>query len=90
MRIEYDPVKNARNIALRGLSFELAGEFEWNSALIAEDRRKDYGEPRFIAVGLLHGRLHVVVFSPRGQSVRIVSLRRANGREVRRYDESKA
>jgi uncharacterized protein len=53
MKVSYDPAKNARNIADRGLSFELARAFEWGSALIIEDARKDYGEQRFQALGYI-------------------------------------
>ena len=64
MRIRYDPRKNARNIAERGLSFERATDFAWETASIAEDDRKDYPERRFVAVGYLDSRLHVIVLYP--------------------------
>lgn len=44
MKIEFDPEKNARNIELRGISFEEAAQFEWKSALITPDERSDYGD----------------------------------------------
>jgi uncharacterized DUF497 family protein len=44
--ISFDPAKNARNIALRGISFERAVDFDWSLALVLEDLRRDYGEPR--------------------------------------------
>lgn len=47
MPISFDPRKNERNMAERGLSFELVEEFEWDSALVIEDDRRDYGERRF-------------------------------------------
>jgi hypothetical protein len=47
VKISYDPRKNARNLAERGLSFELAEAFEWGSAVIWQDTRRDYGEERF-------------------------------------------
>lgn len=85
MDITYDPTKNVRNIADRGLDFELAQEFEWEMAVIVEDARKDYGERRFQALGMIHGILHMLVFTPRGSAVHIISLRKANKRERRRY-----
>ncbi len=85
MKIEFDPEKNARNIELRGMSFEEAAEFDWEGALIIPDRRRDYGEPRFRAFGLIGNRLHAVVFTPREGAVRVISLRKANRREVLRY-----
>jgi uncharacterized DUF497 family protein len=84
--ISFDPTKDERNIAERGISFSAAEDFEWSTALIAEDLRKDYGERRFQALGLIAGRLHAVVFTPRVGKVHVISLRKANGREVRRYE----
>jgi len=84
--ISFDPAKNERNIASRGISFEVAEQFEWDTALIAEDLRKEYGERRFQAVGLIAGRLHAMVFTPRGGTVHVISLRKANRREMRRYE----
>lgn len=86
MPISFDPQKNDRNIAERGLSFELVEEFEWDSALVVEDSRRDYGERRFQALGLIAGRLHALVFTPRAGRVHVISLRKANRREVRGYE----
>ncbi len=77
---------NARNIATRGISFEQAIEFEWETALIVADTRKDYGERRFQALGLIAQRLHVLVFTPRSGKTHVISLRKANKREVKRYE----
>ena len=84
--ISFDPAKNERNIASRGISFEVAEQFEWDTALIVEDLRKEYGERRFRALGLIAGRLHAMVFAPRGGTVHVISLRKANRREMRRYE----
>lgn len=86
MRISYDPGKNARNIAERGLSFELALAFEWESAIVWPDTRRDYGEARFIALGRIGERVHSLVFTLRSDALHIISLRKANRREVRRYE----
>ncbi|HLD13456.1 MAG TPA: BrnT family toxin [Burkholderiales bacterium] len=86
MNISYDPGKNEKNIAERGISFEQVVEFEWSSALIVEDSRKDYGEPRFQALGFIGKRLHALVFTPRAGLVHVISLRKANRREVKRYE----
>ncbi|MBU4612115.1 BrnT family toxin [Achromobacter sp. GG226] len=88
MDITYDVAKNDRNIADRGLSFDLVRRFDWNSALVAEDTRNDYGEPRFQALGMIDGRLHMVVFTAREVSLRVISLRKANAREVARYEKA--
>jgi uncharacterized protein len=86
VNIRYDHGKNEKNIAERGISFEWAVEFEWSSALIVEDTRKDYGESRFQALGFIGKRLHVLVFTPRADQVHVISLRKANRREVKQYE----
>jgi uncharacterized protein len=84
--ITFDASKSKRNVALRGMPFDLAAMFEWDSALIIEDLRRDYGESRFQALGLIDGRLHMLVFTPREGKVHVISLRKANEREVKRYE----
>ena len=84
-RIGFDPAKNATNIASRGLSFELVEQMEWATALMQEDTRKAYGERRFQVLGFIGERLHAVVFTPREGKVHVISLRKANSREVKRY-----
>jgi uncharacterized protein len=66
MAIIFDPAKNAKNIAERGLSFDLVERLDWHTALIKEDTRKDYGEPRLQVWAMLGSRLHVAVVTPRG------------------------
>lgn len=89
MTVSYDPKKNEANISLRGISFDRAADFEWSSALIVEDTRKDYGETRFQALGFIEERLHVLVFTPRADDIHVISLRKANRREVKRYEAKK-
>jgi hypothetical protein len=84
--IIYDPGKNENNLALRGISFDRAADFDWLSALVVEDKRKDYGEARFQALGFIEGRLHMLVFTPRAGDTHVISLRKANKREVKRYE----
>ncbi|WP_084386488.1 BrnT family toxin [Castellaniella caeni] len=88
MEIEYDPAKNIRNIADRGLSFERVRDLDWNKTLVIQDRCKDYAEPRFQALGPIQGRLHVVIFTVRGVALRVISLRKANVREVAQYEKT--
>jgi uncharacterized DUF497 family protein len=57
------------------------------TAAIDADLRYAYGESRFQALGLIGGRLHMLVFTMRGDVLRVISLRKANPREVRRHDE---
>lgn len=87
MIIEFDLAKSERNARERGLPFDRADEFDWETALIIEDTRRDYGEPRFRAFGFIGGRMHALVFTPREGGVRVISLRKANRREERRYEE---
>jgi uncharacterized DUF497 family protein len=84
--MSFDAAKNARNIAARGISFEQALLFEWHNALIVADTRRDYGESRFQAIGLIAERLHVLVFTPRSGETHVISLRKANKRKVDRYE----
>ena len=87
MKIDFDPEKSNKNIRERGLSFSSASEFDWENALYMEDDRKLYSERRYIAMGYLNSRLHVLCFSPIKGGVRIISFRKANKREVRKYEK---
>jgi uncharacterized DUF497 family protein len=90
VRVSYDPVKNARNIRERGLSFDSATDFVFDTAIYALDERHEYGETRFIAVGMLADRLHVLCFTEEPDGIRVISFRRANAREVKRYAQVQA
>ncbi|MGH9652377.1 MAG: BrnT family toxin [Bryobacteraceae bacterium] len=90
MKIVFDLAKNERNIAQRGLSFERVAEMDWNTVLVAEDTRRDYGETRLRVFALLDGRLHVAVVTPRDEDLRVISLRKANRREEQMYEQEKA
>lgn len=89
MEITYDPDKCRRNVEERGLSFDIVGGLDWSSALVVEDLRRDYGERRFQVLGYIGDRLHVLVFTPRAAAVHVISLRKANSREVKRYEQAK-
>ena len=89
MRITYDPAKNQRNIKDRHLSFDDAAFFNFATALIAKDERKEYGEERYSALGLLDGRVYALVFTLTIDGIRVISFRKANKREVQRYGDSK-
>ena len=85
MRVHFDPAKNERNVRNRGLSFELAAEFDFETALVYVDERRDYDETRYVALGLLDGGLHVLCFTEASDGIRVISFRKANSREVSRY-----
>ena len=88
MRIEFDPVKDAANQAKHGLSLALAGELNWEAALVWVDDRFEYKETRMIALAPKTEILYYVAFVDRGKARRIISLRLANRREVKRYVEN--
>ena len=69
----------------RGLDFARAAEIFSGRHFTAEDLREDYSEPRYITVGLLDERMVVMVWTPRGEARRIISMRKANEREQTRY-----
>ncbi|MCS2609102.1 BrnT family toxin [Halomonas dongshanensis] len=88
MIIDFDPNKSARNAKDRGLPFSVVEQFDWEDALLAEDDRFAYPERRFVAPGRIGKRVHVVCFTPIEGGIRVISLRKANSREVRRYDNA--
>ena len=81
MIYEWDYDKAEINISLHGVSFEAIEEFGWETSLITLDDRFDYGETRYVAIGVIGKRLHVVVFADRNSVTRIISLRKANKKE---------
>ena len=87
MRIEFNPRKNEINRAKHGISLTVAVEMDLEAALIEPDQRFPYGEARFQAIAPIAGRLHLLAFTMRGKIVRVISLRKANGREQRRYEQ---
>ena len=87
MRIDFDPAKSAKNAQDRKLPFDLVADFDWQTALYSEDDRNRYPEQRFVALGYIGDRLHVLCFTPIEGGVRIISFRKANNREVIRYGQ---
>jgi uncharacterized DUF497 family protein len=85
---EWDDAKAATNLARHGVSFEQAREaFNDPFAVEFEDDRREYGEARFILLGMVAERMIVVVHTSRGDIVRIISAREAEPHERRRYHE---
>ena len=82
---EWDEDKRAANLDKHGMDFASAQAFDWGAAVTAEDDRHPYGEPRFVSIGFIGPRLHVLVWTPRGDRFRVISLRKANAREVKHY-----
>lgn len=84
---EWDRNKNYKNTREHGLSFEDAPKVFDGQCLTFEDRRVAYGEERYITLGHLSGRLVVIAHTPRGENTRIISMRKANSRERKAYEE---
>jgi hypothetical protein len=92
MNVTFDPAKDAANLAKHGFSLLDAVGFEWETAVVWPDTRRDYGEPRMVALGYIGLRIMSVVFVDRPPEQpterRIISVRKANTREVKRYAET--
>ena len=83
--IEWDEAKRLANLAKHGVDFAAIDDFDWTGAQTQPDTRHDYGEPRWLAYGLIGDRVHVVIFIMRDERRRLISLRKANRREVLRW-----
>jgi uncharacterized protein len=86
MKIEFDPAKSKKALAERGLDFSRAAEVFAGTHFTAPDERQDYKEDRFITIGHLDDRLVVLVWTPRDEVRRMISMRKANDREKAFYD----
>lgn len=90
MMIEFDPAKDAANIALRDISLAAAETLLTGFTVERIDRRRDYGEVRIIAIGEIGGVEFTCVYTRRGPVVRPISLRRASRKERNVYQKAKA
>ena len=81
MQIDFDPAKRNWTLESRGLDMARAREIFEGVNYAVEDDRRDYGEPRWITIGFLDDRMVVMVWTQRGETCRIISLRKANARE---------
>jgi uncharacterized DUF497 family protein len=87
MKYEWDEAKNLVNIEKHGIDFNDAHELFEGDKLVIHDDRQDYGEKRMIAVGRINGRLMVGVYTQRTETLRIISVRKANDREKERFEK---
>ena len=85
MRYEWDEEKRAANLQKHGLDFDAMEQFQWRTAHVKTSLRG--GEVRYVATGHIGTRLHRAVFTRRGDRTRIISLRKANRREARDYEQ---
>ncbi len=88
MRLTWDEAKRRVTLAERGLDFASAKDLFAGLHVTAEDERKEYGERRYISVGNISGRLCVAVWTPRRATRHIISMRKANDREQKRFEVS--
>ena len=88
MRYVFDPAKDTANLEKHGVSLALAEVLFAGRHLIVRDDRFEYGEARNVAFGSIRGRLFVCVYADRGEDRRVISLRKANSREVKRYGQT--
>jgi hypothetical protein len=86
---EWDEEKSDQCRSARGFDFFFARKvFQSDAYAEWEDRRRDYGEPRFISIGEIAGEIWAVVWTPRGDVRRIISARRASRQERKRLDDN--
>lgn len=85
MQITFDEAKDTLNKSKHGLSLSEAEKLEWDDALIWQDTRRDYGEARMVALGVIGERLYCVVYVDRNDARRVISLRKANYKEAMNY-----
>jgi uncharacterized DUF497 family protein len=89
MEFDWTPAKCAKNIAERGIDFaDVVVAFADPMKTVAKDGRKDYGEERFNMLAMVEGRVFHVTFTMRGAITWIISARKANKRERRRYEKN--
>ncbi|MFN0114437.1 MAG: BrnT family toxin [Paracoccaceae bacterium] len=84
--LDWDDTKRRTNLAKHGVDFAEAERFDWTRVVVLTDTRRDYGEVRLRVFGMIGERLHVLVFAQRGAMIRVIRLRRANGREFRLWN----
>ena len=84
----FDLAKDEQNRVKHGISLALAIELEWDSTVVWLDERRAYGEDRMCGIGYIGNRLYFIVYVDRGEVRRIISLRKANLREIDKYAEA--
>jgi len=90
MRIDFDDMKDRFNRHNHGVSLARAKSIDWSLALVKVDDKREYGETRMIGYAPIGNSLYCVVYVDRGVVRRIISLRKANSREVTRYEKTQA
>lgn len=88
MKTTHDRAKSDANARKHGVSLSIAELIDWATVWCAPDDREDYGELREIGYAVIENRLYCVVFTQRGETFRVISLRKANNREIKRYEKA--
>ncbi len=88
MQYEWNSAKNQANIDERGIEFERVYGLDWGTVIEAQDTRAERDEVRMVAFGLIENRLYCLVYTMRSENCRVISLRKANRREVLRYGQA--
>jgi uncharacterized DUF497 family protein len=84
---EWDEQKAEHNQAKHSISFQFATRaFDDENRVIVIDNRHEYGETRYITIAKIDNRLYVVAFTLRSSIIRLISARKANNKEVKRYE----
>jgi uncharacterized DUF497 family protein len=87
MKYEWDENKRVANLAKHDIDFIDAENFDWSSAIETIDDRLNYSEERWVALGFIDNRLHVLTYTIRRENIRLISLRKANKREREYYEK---
>ncbi len=87
MQYEWDENKRIANFERHKIDFTEAVDFEWDTAIETIDDRSDYGEIRWVTIGIICKKLHVMIYTIRENRIRIISLRKANRRESNYYEK---
>ncbi|MFN4100244.1 MAG: BrnT family toxin [Pararhodobacter sp.] len=85
MKFEHDPAKSVSNLAKHGIDFEQAQAL-WEDPWLLEAPAKTGDEPRFLSIGKIEGKHWAAIWTPRGDAVRIISVRRARKEEISYYE----
>ena len=87
MHYEWDEKKRLANLVRHKVDFKDVVDFQWDTAMETIDDRFDYGEERWVTVGFIKNKLHIMAYTFRAQAIRIISLRKANKKEMKYYEK---
>jgi uncharacterized DUF497 family protein len=87
MLITCDPHKSCANYFKHGIVLEFAQYLDWTNEMVWQDVRQNYNEVRMSGLVPLEGKIYAVVYVLRAESTRMISLRKANNREMKQYDK---